>query len=881
MLMILLTISAHADLIFPSTISINVGKNTETTQNMTITNTGNTSEAVTLNLIGTKIGAIMEVPNVPINVPANAAINVYYTIATTADTNNTITGTLIAYHNPQTTTIPVTISTAQTPQTGAGTITLNMLSPTFTAGNTILFEVTKDDYPVEEGKLMIIMGGSTTAEATIVDGYAFFNAPKTLVCPALVKTIISGYKVKSTYINVPTCVEYTAPQGTTSGIEFIPSTMDKKFEQESTNQLIINLRNSGTTKVKLISGTFSETRYSTKYGEQPIRLSTTTISGTQLESGNMIPIVFYIDTRGMPTGVYNTIFSISAEDEKGKTVTQTITPTITIIEKITNDSEKKLTIEFSDDEPTKGDTINVYVRADSTAIDSAKLTVKIGSSETTYYTPTNGKIPILLQKTGTYTFTAEKDGYTKGTAQLDTGTKQIQVSVNNPGIKENLVINITSDGEALPNTDVEVLAPDNKTITQYTTSSKGILYVMATQEGTYKVTAAKEGYETATTDAPIREKTLTYKITGDLSITNKITVEAIDENNNVLSASVEVLFPDQTKQIQKTGFELTLSQTGTYKLTAIEQGYTKTIKELAVAAKTITMTPTGSLQVGENILIEIKTGDTPLNNLPVEVTKPDNTIETLTTSALGKITLTPLTEGTYTVTAAKAGYTTLATPLAITAKTMTITLTYKDANGAPATAPQYGGNVQIQVTSGDKQLNTATIKNTLPDSSTTNSPIIPIALEGTYTVDVSLTGYTPAKTTFSVIRPLTIRTPPSDIQIGGRLTMQFSRQVPDVAITCTGTDGNTTQDIIATDAQGILTKTINSPGTCVISNAGLQYASFKVTDTKAATTSSSSGPLTIVLIAAAVVLGLFIIFKLTKRTKNSQASDIDKKVMGG
>jgi len=88
-------------------------------------------------------------------------------------------------------------------------------------------------------------------ELQIADGFAFYNAPKDMKCPILVRAIVPGYKTKSKTYYDPTCVEFSSSTSSgTSSIEFIPSTLDKKFERDSTKQIIINLRNSGTTKIK-------------------------------------------------------------------------------------------------------------------------------------------------------------------------------------------------------------------------------------------------------------------------------------------------------------------------------------------------------------------------------------------------------------------------------------------------------------------------------------------------------------------------------------------------------------------------------------------------------------------------------------------------------
>jgi len=279
---------------------------------------------------------------------------------------------------------------------------ITLHSPKIIAGNSHLFEVSANGEPVD-GKIYVISGGASVTELQIADGFAFYNAPKDMKCPILVRAIVPGYKTKSKTYYDPTCVEFSSSTSSgTSSIEFIPSTLDKKFERDSTKQIIINLRNSGTTKIKIISGTFSETTYSTKYGEQPIRLSTGDLSGTQMEPGTMLPIVFYVDTRGLETGPYNTIFSLTAEDATGKTISQTITPTITVVEQADNSTtgpSKQLSISISPENANVGDMVYFQVNAGNNAVDSATLKIYPNKDDasiyTLFYTPNTGKSPTI------------------------------------------------------------------------------------------------------------------------------------------------------------------------------------------------------------------------------------------------------------------------------------------------------------------------------------------------------------------------------------------------------------------------------------------------------------------------------------------------------
>ncbi|MFA5365970.1 MAG: carboxypeptidase-like regulatory domain-containing protein, partial [Candidatus Bathyarchaeia archaeon] len=718
-------------------------------------------------------------------------------------------------------------TTQQTSGGGGGTAALDWtITPTsgkITGGKTNWIHVTSAT-GTPQGSL-IIFGGSIQ-NISISSGYASYSAPTDMICPVSITAHDMAGNNQLYLFDTPICVPYVSPDTGSSSVEFIPSAIEKNFEQDITNQLTANIHNSGSNDLKLVSGTFSATTYSTAYGEQPIRLSGTAFANTQLPTGQILPISFSIDTRGMPAGTYSTIFTLVCTDTKGKTLLQSFPATITVVQKsVPTNSTTQLIIAKSKEYPIKSDTIYLEVFGGGANIPNANLKITFNGVQSDYYTPTNGKILYYVPDNGDYTVVAHKDGYVDGIMNFTVGTKQIVMTTSTPQINTNLQLNVTYNGNPLDGATIQITAPDN-TLNTYTTSTQGILNYVLNQLGTYYITASKDNYQSATINVSSVERPLVFAIVGDPTYTTTITVRA-KEGDTYLTTPALVSDPDNIQTTQQTDFSLTLSKTGTYTITAQKTGYAKTVYQLNVSQAAPTINVTGDQLPNSNLVVEVFSGTTGLSGATVTITKPDGKIDTYQTNN-GKVQFTTEGTGSYTIQATKTGYQTSTANIVITSRPMTLKIGYTNANSAPIDGPKLNARMVLTAETTTGTVTTPiipTYKITGPDGAVYATPQITLNKEGTYSIEATLNGYVTATNTVIVPgRTATLLTPPQDINVGGTVTMQFDKPIEAVQILCGANAGTT----LATDTNNEVKQKITVPGDCRVLVDETQIATFKV-----------------------------------------------------
>ncbi|SES78832.1 S-layer family duplication domain-containing protein [Methanococcoides vulcani] len=227
---------------------------------------------------------------------------------------------------------------------------------------------------------------------------------------------------------------------------------------------------------------------------------------------------------------------------------------------VTVEPEEALDVEVDPKVVVEGDEITVTVISRGSLVNDA--TVKAGSI-VLGTTDDEGVVEYKFFSDGTYTITAEKDGYATGTAELevispDDLSRKISIEVSPEVIYEGNLVTFTIvkaiGGD--PMEDVR-LSLDGKTIGQ--TGSDGIVTDVLTETGMHKLIAEKDGFLNAELNIEVKEMQAKFEFS-DLVLDPievrsgkdvEITLNAVNNGNAEGSYTVELVVNNNVTDTQE------------------------------------------------------------------------------------------------------------------------------------------------------------------------------------------------------------------------------------------------------------------------------------------------------------------------------------------
>ncbi|WP_135604137.1 S-layer protein domain-containing protein [Methanococcoides sp. NM1] len=248
---------------------------------------------------------------------------------------------------------------------------------------------------------------------------------------------------------------------------------------------------------------------------------------------------------------------------------------------ITVEPSEALDVEVDPKVVVEGDEITVTVLSRGSLINDA--TVKAGSI-VLGTTDEEGVVEYKFFSDGTYTITAEKDGYATGTAELevispDDLSRKMSIELSPEVIYEGNLVTFTIvkaiGGE--PMDDVR-LSLDGKTIGQ--TGSDGVVTDVLTETGMHKLIAEKDGFLNAELNIEVKEMQAKFEFS-DLVLDPievrsgkdvEITLNAVNNGNAEGSYTVELMVNNNVTDTQEISLGVNETTEVTFEYTSGEPG---------------------------------------------------------------------------------------------------------------------------------------------------------------------------------------------------------------------------------------------------------------------------------------------------------------------
>uniref|UniRef100_UPI00272E6A0D S-layer protein domain-containing protein n=1 Tax=Methanococcoides sp. TaxID=1966350 RepID=UPI00272E6A0D len=240
-----------------------------------------------------------------------------------------------------------------------------------------------------------------------------------------------------------------------------------------------------------------------------------------------------------------------------------------------------LDVEVEPEVVSEGDKITVIVTSRGSLVNGA--TVKAGSI-VLGTTDDEGEVDYTFHADGTYTITAEKDGYTSGEASLevispDDESRKMSIEVSPEVIYEGNLVTFTVvksiGGDALEDVDVTI---DGKSIGD--TDSDGVVTDVLKEIGMHKITAKKESFLGAELNIEVKELEAKFEFS-NLVVTPlevktgkdvKVKLDAVNNGKAAGSYTVELIVNDNTTATQEISLGVGESAPVEFVYTAGEPG---------------------------------------------------------------------------------------------------------------------------------------------------------------------------------------------------------------------------------------------------------------------------------------------------------------------
>jgi len=319
----------------------------------------------------------------------------------------------------------------------------------------------------------------------------------------------------------------------------------------------------------------------------------------------------------------------------------------------------KLKITEVPENPYAGEEIRVKVLdIDDKRVENAKIAVS-GSEGfvDSYKSDVDGYVRFTLDKIGSYTLIASKNGYEDSDiVTINVKIKEgmnIEIEPIKQAIDKDVVITVTSDGGPIESAEVTIKRPDGKTDVLSTSSAGKVTYKPALP-GTYDITVKKTAYETTTSsfnamnffDIMIPEEPELYE---EISVVVKN-----QDGDPVEGASVGLIGADITGLTNTEGkFIFILENAGEYTLSVKRGGYEDFSKKISIQGGLQLKVTPNVLDIGDSVAIEVLDENGERIEVNIQIIKPEGVKETIVKSSH---TFVPELAGRYNITASKNYY---------------------------------------------------------------------------------------------------------------------------------------------------------------------------------------------------------------------------------
>ncbi|MBD3261764.1 MAG: DUF4198 domain-containing protein [Candidatus Altiarchaeales archaeon] len=317
------------------------------------------------------------------------------------------------------------------------------------------------------------------------------------------------------------------------------------------------------------------------------------------------------------------------------------------LNKITVSEKPALVVSASPTPVEAGKQVTFTVESKGAAVEGATVEVTPqGGVKVTVPGTTNsqGKITYTPTKPGTYTAAATHTDYQEGTV---TFRVQNTFTIDTPeGKKAGETASITvadQMGNAVSGAKLDI-QPGG---VSGTTNSRGTYEFIAQTPGVYTIFASKTGFE---------DKSVSMTVEGELTVlVDPATVEAgqesqvtvVDQNQVQQIATIEVTKPDKTSETY-TDKQITITpqQVGNYLFVAEKPYYESAEGVLTVEPRPLEM----SAVIESGVLrVNVSSHGLPVEGVGLEVTKPDNSVEQLSTDGMGYAETLAEDKGNYSI----------------------------------------------------------------------------------------------------------------------------------------------------------------------------------------------------------------------------------------
>ena len=150
----------------------------------------------------------------------------------------------------------------------------------------------------------------------------------------------------------------------------------------------------------------------------------------------------------------------------------------------------KLTLSLSPTTPSMGTTVTVVVTSANKGMENVDVTIQKPDGTTeTYTSDADGKAEFTIDKSGTYTVSAEKEDYAKAEKKVSTKAKTMSISISptNPDVGDNVYVSILGEGGGAIN-------PTTLTVNSLPIPTKTF---QVRAEGEYTIVAENPSYDKA------------------------------------------------------------------------------------------------------------------------------------------------------------------------------------------------------------------------------------------------------------------------------------------------------------------------------------------------------------------------------------------------
>lgn len=306
-------------------------------------------------------------------------------------------------------------------------------------------------------------------------------------------------------------------------------------------------------------------------------------------------------------------------------------------------SAPTLAVTVSPSQPNIGKIVTITVKSGSAGVGSASVAVTLpGGTSKVLTTKSDGTVTFIPTVSGIYSIDASKDAYSTGTVTfiaISTFTVVVpDLSDKKTGDKITITVQDSSGNPVVAATVALV-----GTSISGTTDIRGQYSFNLPAAGAYTLRVTKDGFS-----AKEQAISLVGKLKIQLGATkaemgDNVTVSALDDAGNKVSASIEVTLPDGTIQSIEGGVYVP-KVGGNHSITVKKAGYTSASQTILVSSKSLVLDMTFK---GNTLKVTATSHGRPVSDLTIEIKTPVDTKEA-TTDEMGIIEISAKEDGDYT-----------------------------------------------------------------------------------------------------------------------------------------------------------------------------------------------------------------------------------------